>query len=308
MSLLEPADIKDFDPADIVDREPEASRFQNLLEFATQRRILAVSDDSGWGKSTFLKKLRYLCEYKHNVPVALIPLEDFDDRPDEFELVSDIVDQLKRAGVPFPSFDRLNIARLLHDAGLFVDRLRGAVNAEAAVISGGQVAGSIFNIEHADNVGVPDWTDEANRQAKLLCLEAFLADLFETASKRTVVIILDNVEHTTEQLRRWMFKTLVSDRILATPDAEHKLIVVMAGEKLQPRLTSRFEDLARFDFISALGTWEPEDTARLFEVHGLNGLLPHQVIQLHGSIVAREVSLTSALAIAAIYTGGATWK
>ena len=297
-----------FDPADIVDREPEAKRFENLLEFTTQRRILAVSDDCGWGKSTFLKKLHYLCEYQLMIPVALVPLEDFDDRPDEFALAEDMADQLRRAGVPFPTFDELNRLRSFHDSSLFVNGLRGAINASGATISGGQVAATIFNIEHADNVGAPDWTDEADRQAKRLCLDTFIGELFETARERKIVIIFDNVGAGTPQLLRWVLKTLVTDRILAKPDSGHKMIVVMAGEKLQPRLTALFKDLACFDLIPALGTWELADTARLFEAHGLNGLLPHQVTQLHGNILAREVSLTGALAMAGILKTGVAWK
>jgi hypothetical protein len=296
-----PTGTNEVDPADIVDREAEAKRFADLLDLGTQRRILAVSDNCGWGKSTFLRKLRHLCDYQYRIPVALVPLEDYDDRPDEFELVSDMATQLKEAGVPFDSFDTLNRLRSFHDGGMFLDGLRGAVNAAGASVTGGQVAGTIFNIQHADNVGAPDWSDEADRQAKGLCLQAFLAELFEAASKQKVVIIFDNVEHATQQLRRWVLKTLVTDRILAQSDSQRKLIVVMAGEKLEPTLTKLFADLACFDLIPAFGTWGPADTARLFEVHGLNGLQPHLVTQLHGNIVAREVSLTGALSIARIY-------
>src|SRR5580693_6032074 len=101
-----PAGVSDFDPDRFIDREVEAKRFEVLLGLATPHRILAVSDDSGWGKSAFLKKLKFLCDFDHRIPAALIPLEEFDDCPDELELVSDVVDQLTEAGVRFtiPAF------------------------------------------------------------------------------------------------------------------------------------------------------------------------------------------------------------
>jgi hypothetical protein len=294
----------EFDPIGFVDREEEARRFETLLGLATHRRILAVSDDSGWGKSTFLKKLRHQCDYDYLVPVALVPLEEFDDRPDEFELVSDVAKQLTRAEVPFPTFNELNRLRSFHDSGIFVKSLRGIVNASNATISGGQVAGTIFNIEHYDSVGAPPWTDEADRQAKQLCLNAFLAELFEAAREQKIVIIFDNVELATVQLRHFLLKTLVTDRILAELGAKHKLIIVMAGEKLHPRLASMFKDLERFDVIPALGSLRPSDVDRLFEVKGLNTLPPDQLTWLREQIVKREVSLAKALAIAKLLQVG----
>lgn len=296
-----PVHVSDFDPACFVDREAEAKRFEDLLGLATQRRILAVSDDCGWGKSTFLKKLRFLCDFDHRIPAALIPLEEFDDRPDELELVSDVVKQLTEAGVPFPSFDELNRKRSFHDSGMFVDSLRGIVNADNASISGGQVAGTIFNIEHYDRVGAPPWTDEADRQAKQLCLEAFLTELFAAAQQRKIVIIFDNVGSVTRQPQRWVLKTLVTDRIVAGRSAEHRLIIVMAGEKLDRQLTSLFSDLACFDLIPVLGTLRPEDIDLLFEVHNLEGLPPHYSTSLCQSILARDVSLDGALTLAKMF-------
>lgn len=296
-----PNGVSDFDPARFVDREVEAKRFEELLGLATQRRILAVTDDSGWGKSTFLKKLRFLCDFDHRIPAALIPLEEFDDRPDELELVSDVVDQLTEAGVPFPSFHKLNRQRSLHDSGMFVDSLRGIVNASNASISGGQVAGTIFNIERYDSVGAPDWTDEADRQAKQLCLEAFLTELFAAAQQRTIVIIFDNVGLVTRQPQRWVLRTLVTDRIVAERDAGHKLVIVMAGEKLERQLRSLFSDLACFDLIPVLGAMRPEHIDQLFEVHNLEGLPADYLTWLQQRILAREISLAGALTLADVF-------
>jgi hypothetical protein len=296
-----PAGVSDFDPDRFIDREVEAKRFEVLLGLATPHRILAVSDDSGWGKSAFLKKLKFLCDFDHRIPAALIPLEELDDCPDELELVSDVVDQLTEAGVPFPSFHKLNRQRSFHDSGIFVDSLRGIVNASNASISGGQVAGTIFNIERYDSVGAPDWTDEANRQAKQLCLEAFLTELFTAAQQRKIVIIFDNVGSVARQPQRWVLKTLVTDRIVAERVAGHKLIIVMAGEKLERQLRSLFSDLACFDLIPVLGVLRPEHIDQLFEAHNLEGLPSDYLALLRHGILAREVSLAGALTLADVY-------
>ena len=295
--MNDPSGIRDFDPTRFVDREDEAGRFADLIMLGTNRRILAVSDDVGWGKSTFLKKLRFLCDFQHKVPAALIPLEEYDDRPDELDLVSDVVNQLA-PDILFPTFSTLQRQRSFHSTDMFVDSLRGIVNASNASISGGQVAGTIFNIEHYDSVGAPDWTDEADRQAKQLCLEAFLAELFAAAKQRMIVIIFDNVGSITRQPQRWVLKTLVSDRVLAERNAGHKLIIVMAGEKLERQLRSVFSDLSRFDLIPALGALRAEDIDQLLEMHNMDEL-PHEYRNaLHQSVFDREISLAGILAIA----------
>lgn len=299
-----------IDPSDFVDREAEARRFETLLAFATQRRILAVSDKTGWGKTTFLRKLRHMCDYQ-SIPVALVLLDEL-PYLDEFTLVREAANQLRRTGVLLRAFHTLDHARALHDVGAFTDiyrPLRGTIDAGGASVSGGQVAGSIFNIENAGSVGLPDWTDEVEQLAKLVCLDAFLSDLFETSRRHPIVIIVDAVELADEELRRWLFLTFVKNRLLANPDGDHKLVAVLAGENLEEVLKSQFNAYdAYFECIHALGSWELHDTARMLEVHQLGGLLQHQVESLHNSIISREVSLAGALAIAAIYKTGLTQR
>jgi hypothetical protein len=296
-------------PEEVIDCEAEKHRFEDLLRFATPRRIMTVSDDSGWGKSTFVRTLRHLCQFQYKIPVALVPLEDFENRPDELALVTDVVQQLEDVGVQFPSFDKLTRARSLHDVAIFAEGL-GSVDASGAVISESDLAVTMFkieNIEQFNKIGAPDWSEEADRQAKRLCVEAFLTELFETACERPIVIIFDTVESAHEKLKDWLFLTLVNHRILEHPGGEHMLLVVLAGRKLEAALKSRFSDYGFFfDSISSLGTWEKDDTVRLFAVHGLGGL-DHKVVDfLHERIAARDVSLTRALAIAAAFETG--WR
>ena len=247
-------------PEDVVDYEAETGRFEDLLTFTTRRRIVTVSDDSGQGKSTFLRKLRHLCQWQHGIPVALVPLEDFENRPDELALVSDVAEQLRIAGVQFPSFDKLIRARSFHDVAMFAQDLHGSVDARGAVISGSKVAGTIFqvdNIEQFNTVGAPNWTDEVDLQAKRLCVEAFLVELFDSARGRPVVIIFDTVESAHEKLKDWLLLTLVNGRMLISEGEECKLLIVLAGRKIEPVLKSRFSDYdSHFESISLLRSWE----------------------------------------------------
>jgi hypothetical protein len=293
-------------PTEVVDRELEASRFESLLRFDSPRRVFAVSDESGRGKSTFLRKLQHLCEYQHNVPVALVPLEEFDDRPDEFTLVNDIADQLSRAGLSFPTYKKLASAYSFRDVGTFQATYRsvyGGVDARAASVSGGQVAGTIINVEHAETVAPAPWDDEANRMAMELCVGAFFADLVAVAVERPVVIIFDTIDRATEQLQRWVFLQLVRRQALAGTEDDRKLVVVLAGTRIEVRLRSVFENLfdTRFESISALGDWDLADTKRLFEVHGYAGLSESRVAQLHQDLGDRALSIAAALSVAAIY-------
>jgi hypothetical protein len=288
---------------DIVDRGQETERFKDFLNLRTERRIFAVSDDSGWGKSTLLRKLRHVCE-RDGVPVALIYLNELADLS-EFTLTREMVDQLHQAGVPFPSFQQLNFARAFRDMYRFSDTyhsLKGTIHADGASIHGGQVAGLMFNIQHADKVEARPWSEEAEKEARLLCLDAFLVDLFAEARKRKVVIIADAVEYADEGLQRWLLRNLIARQVIGRSD--HRLVVVLSGENLDGLLQPYFDESgAQFEFIDALcsrGSWCLSDTERMLQVHKLTGLDATVVQDIHKWISTRKVSLADALLIAAI--------
>lgn len=289
-------------PDDVVDCDAQTKLFETMLRFTTTHRIMTVGDDSGWGKTTFLRKLRYLCQYRHEVPVALVPLEEFESYPDELALTKDITNQLERSpDVRFPSFNRLMLARSLHDVDMFTKHLHGSVDASDSLINESVVAGTIFkidNVEQFTRIGAPTWTDEANRQAQRLCVEAFLGELFNIALERPLVIIFDTVESANEDLRDWLFLRLVNRGILSNPDS-CKLLLVFAGKRLETALRSRFSNYdLLFTSIPSLGALEPHETVQLFEKQGLIGLQPEDVEYLHNRIIDRTMSLTSAIAVA----------
>jgi hypothetical protein len=298
-----------LDADKIVDRDPESGRFEELLAFSSPKRILTVSDTTGRGKTTLLQKIRWLCEFRHGLPVALVPLEEYDDHPDEFELVHDIVTQLKQSGVAFPAYETLYAARSFRDVLQFLNSYRsvqGTVQAGgAAVKDGGQVAGVIFNLQSADQLPLLQWTGAADEEAKRLCLDAFFGELAALGSSKTIVLLFDTVDAATDQLRRWIELHLVKRRVLAKTGQDQRLVVVLAGMDIDARLRAIFIDDfdTAFEPIQELGAWDLEDTARLLEVHGYDGLSETLVGSLHESIRSRELSITKALAVAAIYKG-----
>ena len=296
-----------LDPVKIVDRDPESRRFEDLLVFNTPKRVLTVSDSPGRGKTTLLQKLRWICEFRHELPVVLVPLEEYDDHPDEFELVHDIVRQLKEADVRFPAFEKLAAARSFHDNQAFLETYRsvqGVVHAGGATVQGdATVAGVIYNIEHADQVGLAAWSDRADEEAKRLCLDAFFGELAAAARERPIVFLFDTVDAATDQLQRWIYLQLVRRRVLADAGQDQRLLVVLAGMDIDAKLRGLFEGLydSCFDVIPALGDWEFDDSGRLLEVHGYAGLPPEVVTMLHQGILSRQLSLAGALGVAAIY-------
>jgi hypothetical protein len=106
---------KDFNPSTFVDREREQELFEGLLTFGDAARVLAVSDRSGMGKSQLLESFQHRCRITR--PRIAVSQVDFKQLPHQSPLViiREIVDDLKRLGVPFPTFTRADSARVSSD-------------------------------------------------------------------------------------------------------------------------------------------------------------------------------------------------
>ena len=281
-----------------VDREPEAAVLEQMLRFETGRRVLIVSDSPGQGKSVLLRKLRWLCDLRFEVPAALVPLEEYEQRPDELALATDIVDQLA-AIVPFDEFNRLASARSLRESGSFERQfnLQGHVLAtNAQVADGGTVAGTI--IQHA-SINMADWEGPSEREARRQCLAAFHAELVAHSAEQPVVIIFDTLDKSPEVLRRWVFRQLLKAAILDRND-EHKLVVVVAGVGLHEMLQSIFAETFEtcFEPISSLGSWGRVELEQFLDVHGCGGLSADDVEMLLANRVQFGKSLQVVLEMA----------
>ena len=243
-----------LEPSDVVDREAESQRFQELLTEAASRRVLAISDESGWGKTELLHKLRHICECD-GIPVALVKLDEM-TYPDEFSVAEEIARQLERAGIQLQSFEKLNGPRAFRNVAAFLNAFRsmsGEINAEGASVSGGQVAGMIVNAERVESIGAPDWTPDMEKQARLLCVDAFISDLFRPGRSDPVVILIDSLQKADQEFRRWLFRALMRKHVLGGGNSSNRCIVVLSGERLEQMLaTQAINRGMRLEAIAAL--------------------------------------------------------
>jgi hypothetical protein len=267
-----------IDASKIMDREAEAEIFNSMLRYESPRRVLVVSDRGGMGKSTLLRKLRYLCDVTHSCPVALVDLREFKDRPDVFKLVRALRNELNGGGIIFPRFDAFNRARAFQDPEPFrtwTRPVQGAVDARQAQVGGQtRVAGVIIeHAEHvAEHVGTRPWNDQAENEAQALCCHAFLEDLLTYTQGRTVVLLFDTVE-ANEELRRWIILELIREP-LVRGYKDQRLIVVLAGQDVAELITERLGTEGRecTESIASLSNWDLDHVTKFLKVNGFINL------------------------------------
>ncbi|MEO7287682.1 MAG: hypothetical protein ABI140_12235 [Jatrophihabitantaceae bacterium] len=295
----------------IVDRDDETSLLAALLSADDIRRVMAVSDKPGMGKTDVLRKLRFVCETIHDVPVAMVRFDDFVSKPDVFSIAQQLYETLRDFGASFPSFEALNTARAFADVSRFAEQLRtiyGQADVAGATISGGQVAGTIFNVDapNAANVsiGAPQWTDRAEEQAKALSVEAFVTDLLAYARAHPVVLLFDTVEKAADDLQRWLIVNLIRRQVLNEVSG-HRLIVVLAGRQLLDTLEGRlgqsyFEHIACIDPGASVRKWAQDAVRAFLSANDYTGLSDDQIAAIQ-SFLASGGSLVVAILMAASY-------
>jgi hypothetical protein len=301
--------VAGLEETSIIDREAEAETFNGLLACSTPRRIMVVSGKSGMGKSVVLRKLRYLCEYTHSVPVALADLADFQDRPDTFALVAKLRKLLGQIGpaIPaaFPQFDDANEKRN-SPAGVtlpVMPPVQGTVDARNATVSGqGQVGGVIYNVSMYG--GPSARTDEADAAARERCAELFLDDLLDCARQQPVVLLFDSMEKAGDELKRWIFLDLIRKRLLPNRK-DCKLIVVLAGQDLAQMVSDRLQATAEDSIEPAsLSRWNIHHVADFLRVNKLGGLGEGELRTVL-SVLDMGYPLTAALTVAQAFVNGA---
>jgi hypothetical protein len=293
------------DETKIFDREVEAETFGKMVRMVIPRRVMVVSDKGGMGKTDLLRKLRLLCERDYDVPVALLPLEDFASRPDEFAVVSSMHKALRDSGAHLPSFDELNQARALKNTTGFLERLERVAAVvdmrNAAVTGAAKIAAMMINVEHAQNVVLPPWSEDADAQARALCVEAFLADLRAYAQERPVALLFDSVEKIGEHLRRWVLSEIV--RKLALTDWEsRKLVIVLAGQGAREMVYGRLPEVQHncIEPVFAFQPWTAGQVREFLEVNDLTDMRPNEVEAIH-SLLTGGHTLAAALMYARLF-------
>jgi hypothetical protein len=246
--------MSDFDPKNLIDRHAEQELFRNLMTFTLPARMLTIRDGGGRGKSSLLKRLQYNCrrEIRPAIPACLIELDQLVD-PSPFEFVKQAVERINIPG-RFAKFQALNVPRTLKDFTVFgqgIDpRFReprvGASTQATVGVQGslGEGAMAVANYTHNENptfqyLQKAEFTDEQERLARQLCVEAFFEDLRVDCAVQPMVLILDTWERCNIQLRDWIVDEMLANHCFhqntnLRPD---KLAIVVAGRPYDPTAT-----------------------------------------------------------------------
>lgn len=265
-----------IDATKIYDRDPEARVYGELVRLERDRRVLVVSERSGMGKTDFLRKLRLESTRDHAVPVALVFLDDFASRPDEFKVVDHIHDELKGTGAALPNYERLRAELRMRNVLGFaaqLDDVRGIVNMSGAVIESGapKIAGVMYNIT-AEVYQPPPWDDEIDTQAKRMCVEAFLADLTQFVSEAPLALMFDALDKAEEALLEWIINQLC--RRALSDWQQRKLVIVLAGTDVEGLVLGRLrvEEQAVVERLPQFAAWDVDQLAGFLAANDLGGL------------------------------------
>lgn len=274
-----------IDPTKIYDRDLESSLYGSLVRLEMPRRVLVVSERSGMGKTDFLRKLRLESTRDHSVPVALVHLDNFESRPDAALIVDMINDELTRTGASLPNYARLRAAHRMRNVLRFAEELkevRGLVDMTEAVIEGGapKIAGVMYNIS-AETFVMPPWDEAMDAQAKLMCVEAFLADLTDFASQHPLVVMFDAVDKAEEEIVEWIVGELVSRRALKQWQ-ERKLVIVLAGIGVADLVLGRLrmDEQDCVERLAGFAAWNAEQLKGFLEANDLGGLSHEELTAL----------------------------
>lgn len=266
-----------IDPTKIYDRDDESSLYGSLVRFEMPRRILLVSERSGMGKTDFLRKLRLESTRDHSIPVALVHLDNFESRPDAALIVDMINDELTRTGASLPNYVKLRTAHRMKNVLRFVEELKqvqGVVDMSEAVIEGGapKIAGIMYNIT-AETFVMPPWDEAMDAQAKMMCVEAFLADLTDYASQHTLALMFDAIDKAEEEIVEWIVNELVSRRALKQWE-ERKLVIVLAGIDVADLVLGRLrvEEKDCVERLTGFAAWDADQLKGFLEANDLGGL------------------------------------
>lgn len=284
----------------IMDRDEESSRFFELLECKSSKRVYVVSNRSGTGKTALLRKLRLQCEVDHDVAVALAQMTDFKNKQDEFSLVSGLHKALKATGADLPNFEQLDQARGFGNTAAFLERVQtvaAAVDMRNAAVSGAaKIAAMMYNIEHADTVVLPEWNAETDEQARALCVEAFLADLANYTQSRIAVLLLDSLDEVGEDLRRWVLSELVRKQAIGNWPSR-RLVVALAGQGLTEMVYGRLPK-AEHECIQTLtefGGWTLEQVKIFLAANGFTDLSHAEARAIHVLLDDPDFTLADAI-------------
>lgn len=284
--------MAEFNPRNLIDRSAEQEMFGNLISFKTPARMLMICAPNGCGKSSLLKRLEYNCRYgTPPLAVSLIALDQLSSNPTSFNLVEQIIQEMK---IPrglsepklFPKFLKLNKARIGKNYKPF-GRIPLLVN-----INGKVEASSIA--DHSTGVGVKvgvinvpalEFTEEQERFARQRCVEAFFEDIGKSCASRPMILIFDSWERCNSTLQEWILTRFLANYCFHVDKKQrpNQLAIVIAGRTYSNNdpLGIDKDQFCRLLFMNneqefldtvlsreTLSIWEPEHLRDFFVLQG----------------------------------------
>jgi len=263
-----------FDPTQFIDREFEQELFEELLRFDTPKRILAIRDMGGMGKSHLLERLEYRCRtVKPRIPVSVIALDQLEDCS-PLSLVKTIAEHLSgRFKLNFESFKRYEGARQLGNFSI----ISGSVYLQAANFTDAEGVRIAATIVEKANVVVSSGgsllTQEQEKTARQVVVDSFFDDLQQICANEPLVIMFDAYEKCDRSLQEWIMNYLLERYFFNdTYPPQARYAFVVAGREI-PHFLSRWsaEEYQRLvKSIDELRKWEKRHVEECLRVHGFN--------------------------------------
>lgn len=268
-----------FDPQKFIDREAEQELFEDLLLFKDDARILAIKDGPGCGKSELLKRFQYRCRtVKPRIAVSRIELDQLAEKH-PLGLVEFAIKQLEQPfNIPFARFKTIDLARKGGDfAAIRNSPIWSTVDLSKANFQGATnvtVGGTI--IQRSDITTVlpsttTTMTADQEKDARELCVRAFLDDLQEYCTQNPVVLLLDAYDKCdSEELKNWITGHFLERYFFDLSNRPQKLVLVMAGRDI-PHFESHWSPEDCRTVVRSrdkLGIWEKRHIEAFLRVHG----------------------------------------
>lgn len=297
---------KQFDPRKFIDREAEKARFEALLTFRDDARILAIRDQSGMGKSHLLEFFHHSCAWK-DIPVSLIDLKQLSDQS-PLMFAKTVVKDLNDLGISFPSFNHYDNARISADFNTILSSvyLQGA-NFTGA--SNTRISATMANVDHAESVYITtsytELTIEQKEKAEDVCVRSFLNDLCTLSNTQPIVLLVDSFEYCCDPLRRWLHKPFLRSYFFDQQQRPSQLLLVVAGQNM-PDFEVNWSPEDRIKtvaLVERLHRWTRNHVEECLQVHGFryeekdidafhrlveNGLPPALVVQAIETMLAQQ--------------------
>jgi hypothetical protein len=297
--------IETFDMRTFVNRDGEIALFEEMLSLNTDRRLLAIRDKQGTGKSHLLLKFHSLCRIpQFRVPVSLVASDQLSDKS-PFGIVEIMAKDLQRRGIDLTVFNTFNRARLAEDFSFFTS-VRAQLDIHGSSFENAsdvRIASIIVEYAKEVNLQPTNFTSDMRKNVREWCIQAFFADLRRICTQRPVVLMIDTIDNDQERcpplIWQWIHNDLFDQYLYRSPDEDLHLILILAGRDV--RLPDESE-IQYFEQLISLSNWSrlhieaylqardftySRDQVDVFEAMALQRIPPKVIVDAIESIYLR---------------------